>query len=141
MSCTQFIPIIGSVIGGCIAACAGMVLAHWKWRRDGRDRFMLAIAEFDADLPDHIGDLRAFHTSTLRPLRYAIHAVQPFVCAAQFTSLRDLWSEYRKLGHKQLDLDLTSIEQMLDDDDTPLPTKRADERLAEFYDRFKAAVD
>ena len=90
MDWTRFIPIVGPVLGGCIAAGAGLWLAWWRRKRDGRDRFLAVISETESELDgcEHIDDrTQKVHASSLTPLRAAIFAVQPFVSECSFKRL------------------------------------------------------
>lgn len=96
---STYIPIIGPVLGGCIAAAAGLWLARWRWRRDGRDRFLAVLGELETELDDceHVDSrTEVAHAASLDSLRSAVFAVQPFVSACRFQRLLALWHAYKK---------------------------------------------
>jgi|ERR1039458_3559624 hypothetical protein len=98
MCSTIFTSIVGPVVGGAIAATAGFSLAFWKWRRDGKDRFISIICEMEASIDSGDGtnsDARSVHSSFITKLRSAVFAVQPFICDASFNRLLKIWQEYK----------------------------------------------
>ena|ERR1035437_1094195 len=113
MCSTIFTSIIGPVVGGGIAASAGICLALWKWKRDGKDRFIFVICEMEASIDsgdDTNSDARAVHSSFIDRLRSAVFAVQPFICEASFKRLRKTWQDYKSEGTSPRDTFTRAIE-------------------------------
>ena len=143
MTWTQLVPIISPVLGGCIAAAAGMWLASLRRSRDGRDRFLAVVGEIESQLDscDHIDDrTQTVHADSLAPLRLAIYAVQPFISRRSFNRLLVLWRSYKR---EQADA-RTALEKLAAHDIAERSPKGApaypDDMLRSYFRKFRAEV-
>ena len=137
-------PAIGTIIGAAIATISGFCLAWFTRRRDGQDRYLAVIGEFSAELHGRISDLKGFRDGSLVPLRCAIFAVQPFICADRFARLLQLLREYQALTEDQLNMRLTVVSQIAKDtglDTVSEPFARTDHLLKDYLKKFREAVE
>ena len=91
--------IFGPTIGGGVAGTIGFLVAWRTRRRDGRDRFLAVMGEFEAELhgsADIDDRPQKIHAQSIIPLRLAVFAVQPFISKRRFKRLLSHWDDYAK---------------------------------------------
>ena len=143
MSDLSFTPLIGSAVGGIIAATSGLLLAKWKRQRDGRDQFLSTIAEIEADLDNKIFNIQQLYADSLPKLRTAIFAVRPFVKSSKFEQILNLWQIYKNVERNQIDPGRSRALHTIHDlesPNTPNPYQLADDwmraQLIEFRNKI-----
>jgi len=136
--------IIGGLVGAAAAGPIAYVLTRLQRGRDGKDRFLAAIAELEADFPGPSLGLERFYHTSLPKLRQAIFTVQPFVDSVRFARLRKCLREYERRGTEQKNWQASGIQiaigDMLQSQPTALGQSGPDEWMPEFYSKFRDVI-
>ena len=136
--------IIGGLVGAAAAGPISYVLNWFQRRREGKDRYLSAIADIYAKLGESNLDLFKFFEHSLPSFRSAIFGVQPYIPSVSYERLVKLLREYQVRGEQQSNWQHSTyqetISEMLSSKAAPPAQAPADIWIPDFLRRFRDEV-